>query len=341
MSIISIFVLLIILILAPLSMGLMFKEEGSGKAISFVYGFVIEWATFFVLAIPAILFKRRLSELIYFVLGVWLIFSFLGLFSFFRCGKRGSIRCLLSKSEIIYLGIFLALVAFQLYKAVFYAYADGDDSFYVATSQVADASDKMFIMDAYKGNPTRIEYRYALAPFPVWIALVSRLSGVNAATVSHVIIPLVFIPLTYIIYDEIAILFFDEDREKRYMFLCLVAVFEMFSNVSTSTSGTFLLTRARQGKEALACIVIPLMFLMIGRMIKSDFELSIKRWFLFLLISVGASLTSVFANMLIPFMILFLVICEIVGKCTIKKILASSLVALPNLCVALLYIVLD
>ncbi len=341
MGFISFVILFLILILVPFLMGCLFKGEGKGCAVFLVYGFGVEWATFFVLAVPAIILKRSLSELIYPVLGLWLMAALAGAISFFKMKKRRIEWSPLTKSEIIYLGIFLALVAFQLYKAVFYAYADGDDAFYVATSQIANASDKMYLTDAYKGGGTTMEYRYALAPFPIWIAMVSRLSGVNVATVSHVMIPVVFIILTYIIYNEIAGILFAEDKEKKYMFLSLVAVFEMFSNVSTSTSGTFMLTRARQGKEALACIIIPLMFFLILGMIKSDYELSLKRWFLLLLISVGASLTSVFANILVPFMVLFLVICEIAQKCSLKKIVASSCIVLPNLCVALLYIVLD
>lgn len=341
MNIISVVVLVAILILAPLCMGFLFRKEEGGFLGALPYGIVIEWAAFFVFAVPAIIFKRNLSELIYPVLGLWILLSLAGVFSFIRSGKHGIKATVLSKSEIIYLGIFLALVAFQLYKAVFYAYADGDDSFYVATSQVANASDKMFLADAYKGNATEMEYRYALAPFPIWIAMIARLSKVNAATLSHVIIPVVFIPVTYIIYNEIAKNFFKDNKEKRYMFLSLAAVFEMFSNVSTSTSGTFLLTRARQGKEALACIVIPLMFLEICKIIKSGYEMSFRQWITLLVLCIGASLTSVFANVLIPFMVLFLVICEIVNKCTLKRILAECLVILPNLCVAFLYIFLD
>lgn len=341
MNIISVVVLVAILILAPLCMGFLFRKEEGGFLGALPYGMVVEWAIFFVFAVPAIILKRYLSELIYPVLGLWILFSVGGVFYFIKSGKQGIKANVLSKSEIIYLGIFLALVAFQLYKAVFYAYADGDDSFYVATSQVANASDKMFQADAYKGNYTKTEYRYALAPFSIWIAMIARLSKVNVAMLSHVIIPVIFIPLTYIIYNEIAKNFFKEDKEKRYMFLSLVAVFEMFSNVSTSTSGTFLLTRARQGKEALACIVIPLMFLEIYKIIKSGYEMSFRQWITLLVLCIGASLTSVFANVLIPFMVLFLVICEIVNKCTLKRILAECLVILPNLCVAFLYIFLD
>lgn len=341
MGFISIIELLALLIIAPFAMGLLLRKKSEGLVCVLAYGFMIEWATFFVCAVPAIILERRLSEFTYPLLGLWLVLSFAGLVLFFKKKEKMPKAASLSKSEIIYLGIFIALVAFQLYKAVFYAYEDGDDSFYVATSQVASASDRMFLMDAYKGNPTEIEYRYALAPFSIWIAMLGRVCGVHIATLSHIVIPVVFILLTYIIYNEIANLFFKDSKEKKYMFLSLVAVFEMFSNVSTSTSGTFMLTRARQGKEALACIVIPLLFLEIFRMIKADYELSVRRWILLLTICMGASLTSVFANILIPFMILFLVICELVKKCPVKKILATCLVIVPNLCVVLLYYFLD
>lgn len=340
MGIVSFFVLLTIFIVIPFLLGALFKGEETGYAVSLAHGFMVEWATFFVIAVPAIIFKRSLSELIYPVLGIWLILAVVGGVLFAK-SKKSFKWCVLSKSEIIYLGIFLAIVAFQLYKAVFYAYEDGDDSFYVATSQVTNASDRMFLADAYKGNATTMEYRYALAPFPIWIAMVARLSGVNVATLSHVIIPVVFIPLTYIIYNEIGGLLFCGDREKKYMFLSLIALFEMFSNVSTSTSGTFMLTRARQGKEALACIVIPLVFLEVYRIIKSGYDIKFRRWAFLVILCIAGALTSVFANILIPFMILFLVICELINKCPIKRVLADCLVVLPNLCVAFLYIFLD
>lgn len=340
MGVFSFFVLLTIFILFPFLLGALFKGEETGYAVSLAYGFAVEWATFFVLAIPAIIFKRSLSELIYPVLGIWLVLSVVGGVLFVKSKKQFK-RCVLSKTEIIYLGIFLAIVGFQLYKAVFYAYEDGDDAFYVATSQIANASDRMFLMDAYKGTATTMEYRYALAPFPIWIAMVSRLSGVNVATLSHVIIPVVFISLTYIIYNEIAGLLFNGEREKKYMLLSLVALFEMFSNVSTSTSGTFLLTRARQGKEALACIVIPLVFLEVYRIIKSGYDIKFRQWAFLVVLCTAGALTSVFANLLIPFMILFLIICELINKCPIKRILADCLVVLPSLCVAFLYFFLD
>ena len=227
----------------------------------------------------------------------------------------------------------------MLYKTIFYAYADGDDSFYVATARTAEISDTMYLLDAYVGVPlSEPNYRYGFAPFPIWIATLARVGRIDATTLSFSILSPMLILVTYFLFNEISkLLFGAQNREKRYMFLILAAVFEMFSNVSTSTAGTFMLTRARQGKEALACIVLPFAFYELFRLLKADGNVKLRDFLILFATASAASLTSLLGNVLVPLMFMAAGIWMIVKRKNIKNILLLAMSVAVNVCTVLLY----
>lgn len=176
----------------------------------------------------------------------------------------------LSPAEWIEWLLFFALLGFQLYKAVAYASFDGDDAYYVVESLIAQESDVMYRILPYTGRPTDLDVRHALAVFPMWVAFVSVRAGVHATIVSHVIMPLVMIPLTYLLYFEIGRLLFCGmsgknalrggaafHRENIPVFMIIMGMFQIFGNVSIYTNETFFLTRTWQGKAVAGSLVIP------------------------------------------------------------------------------------
>lgn len=340
MSLISLIELIVMIIILPAMIGGLFRVKKDSFLLLLVYGYLVEWASLFVVSVPLIIKGQKLDMLVTIMVVVMAVEAAAGvLIALFRRKKDKSVeRKTLSKSGIVYLGIFLALVLFQLYKTVFYAYGDGDDSFYVSTAQIASASNSMYAVDPYIGIAIPINYRYALAPFPMWIAMLSRISGVNVSILAHTILPVILITLTYIIFSSIGKQLFDGNKEKQYMFLCLVAVFEMFSNVSTSTTGTFLLTRARQGKEALANIVVPFVFLYLLKLMKEDRSLTLKDEITLICAGLTASLTSVFGNMLFPLMMLAFLVYSIIKKKGFKTLFLIVVSVIPNILVVLLYL---
>ena len=318
------------------------KREDESPLMSLVYGLIVSWALAFAVGVPLIIMKKPLSLMRLILVVLYALLFAIGVFSLVkrkRCNKdKGQITPFKS-SEMIYLGLFLGIVAFQLYKTIFYAYADGDDAFYVAAARVAEASDKMYLTDAYLGTPSEILYRYALAPFPMWEAVLAQASGIQTTLLAHLILPPVLIVVTYIVYNEIGKLLFGvESREKRFMFLTLTAVFELFSNVSTSTSGTFLLTRARQGKEALACIILPLLFYELFRLVKAEGDTTVKDFFVLLSTVLAASLSSLLGNILTSIMLAGAVLWMIIRKKRFKNMVIISAPVLISIMTVLLYI---
>ncbi|MBO4679042.1 MAG: hypothetical protein J5626_05170, partial [Lachnospiraceae bacterium] len=326
------------MLVAAALMGYNFKREDESTLMAVVYGFIIEWALAFFVATPLVIKEQSLTLVVKILVPLYIVCMAAGLIRAVLANRKSrkdteSVKKVaLKPSEIVYLGLFLGIVLFELYKTIFYAYADGDDAFYVATAKIAEASDRMYLLDAYIGIPTEIPYRYAFAPFPIWIAALARISGIDSTTLSFSVISPVLILVTYFLYSEISkLLFGAENREKRYMFLCLAAIFEMFSNVSTSTSGTFMLTRARQGKEALACIIIPFAFYELFRVVKADGEIKFKDFVILFVTASAASLTSLLGNVLVPIMYFGAGIWMLIGRKKFKNMLFLALSIVVNL----------
>ena len=341
MTVVKIVVFAVVLVLAAAIMGNNLKRKDEGALMTVVYGFVLQWAVAFLVATPLVVLEKPLTLMVRILMPLYGVLAVTGLARavvLARTKKEKAARVPFSFAEIMYLGIFLGIVIFELYKTIFYAYADGDDAYYVAAARIADASDKMYIIDAYLGIIGVIPFRYALAPFPMWIASLARVSGIDSTTISFSVLSPVFIVVTYILFNEISNLLFGENREKRYMFLVLAAVFEMFSNVSTSTAGTFMLTRARQGKEALACIILPLMFYELFRLCKAEGNVKFMDFLMLFTTATAAALTSMLGNVLVPLMLAAAGVWMIVKRKNFKNLVLLAMSLAVNLCTILLYL---
>lgn len=248
---------------------------------------------------------------------------------------------LLDKKEMVYLGLFLGLVLYQLYKAIFFAYADGDDAYYVAVSQsVSGNVDALYKYNAYTGLEEAIAYRYALAPFPIWQTYFSRLLGLNAATIAHICMPLLLIPVTYFIYNAIGIKLYKDNRTKRYMFLCLISVFVLFSRYSMYSPEFFMLARTRQGKEALGNIIIPILFFVMADIVSREkWNIKFQDVLLLFVVCISAALTSVFGNLVVLLVLFGIFVYSFVKKTGWKDRILPVVPGIINLAVMAMYII--
>jgi len=344
----SIVILAIMLIIIPYLSGLLFTDNKETVPATYVYGYMVNFAVFFVAAIYAILKDKSLQFLTVAYLVPAVIIALLGVF--YGIFKKNLFRTVrnpgLSKAEMIYLSCFLGVVLFQLYKTVFYTYVDGDDAYYVALSQDMYSTGLLYRNNPYLGPyDGNLNYRYALAPFSAWISVLSKTANLQVTVVSFVIIPCVLIIITYILYGLIAKVLFDENREKRYVFMLLISVFVMFSNVSTSTAETFLLTRARQGKEGLSNIVIPFMFFLIANLIKKWHEeneekkIDLNTFILILCGALSGGLMSVFGNILVLIMLFLFFVFIVLKEKRFWPAVQVAVLAISNMAMTLFYII--
>ena len=353
-------------------------------------GYFAMWAVFEVVAIPAVIFVRyrnfRAASIGFMILsilcaaaGVWLTVRRRRVQGIVFASRRVSFEERkndehvtivkrikekliknvrgMSWAERVEWLLFFVLLGFQLYKSAAYASFDGDDAYYVVESLIAQQADVMYRILPYTGRATDLDVRHALAVFPMWIAFVAVKSDIHATIVSHLIMPFVLIPLSYLVYYEIGRALFGRRaegtdsllyRENLPIFMIVIALFQIFGNVSIYTNETFFLTRTWQGKAVVGSLVIPAlfwMFLWIYDGKKRNEDLAHKRctdiglWIVFVCINMTAGICSSIAVFLVCILMAVTALCLAVVERDYKVILKMGAVCIPNVIYMAIYVI--
>ena len=201
--------------------------------------------------------------------------------------------------------LFGAMVVFQLVMRLTQQVSDGDDAFYIATATTAVDSNTMNLIQPYTGVVTPdLDVRHAFSSGPLWLAFLSKLTGVHAAIMAHCVLSLVFIILHYVIMIGVAKVLFKDKRREQYLMGCIIALFNIYGFVSIFTAQTFMLTRTWQGKSMFANLFIPAVFLVLlwiastkkGKRIPNIYY-AVGAMLLF-----GATSTTTLATLVMPFL---------------------------------------
>lgn len=286
--------LLIWLLAVPVGLGLLFEklfkreempEQTGTLGITFITGYIVMFALLEIVGIPVMLLSvyhgySRFVLLYVLVLAGSSVAGYLLYLKERRAG-RGSVGGDVHAGKKLrkgmrsgwlfkepfdtwegrgFLLLFLLLVLFQLYMSFTRASFDGDDAYYVVQSLTAQQIDTLYRIDPNNGMSMPLDARHALALFPIWEAFVGTICGIHATIVAHSIVPLILIPLTYLVYYEIGKKLFADKQRQLLVFMALIALWQMFGNVSIYTNETFFLTRTWQGKSFAGNFVIPVVF---------------------------------------------------------------------------------
>lgn len=262
--------------------------------------------------------------------------------------------------------LFLILLGFQLYKAAAFASFDGDDAYYVVESLLAQEAGVMYRILPLTGGSTGLDVRHAMAVFPMWVAFVSVRAGVHATIVSHVVMPLVLIPLTYLLYYEIGRALFLRTpqtgadsgrvgpgregrthetvfrRENLPTFMIIMAVFQIFGNVSIYTNETFFLTRTWQGKAVAGALVIPALvwvFLQIYDKGVKNGRTEPGIWMLLVCVNMTAGVCSSIAVFLVCILTAVTTFCLAVAERDWKILFKVGASCIPNVVYMAVYVI--
>lgn len=189
----------------------------------------------------------------------------------------------------------LSAISFQMIMAVLYASIDGDDAYYVVQSVLTDETNTLYRIKPYTGLSTGMDLRHALAVFPVWIAYLARVTGIHATIMAHTILPLVIIPVVYLVYLEIGKILLKKDRAKLPIFMLFIVLMHIFGKVSIYTGATFFITRTWQGKSLLANLVVPLIIWLVVSIFADNNYADLSRvwlWILLILTNFVAAMSS-------------------------------------------------
>ncbi len=267
----KIIALILWLLVIPFCMGLLFmpllKEGLRTVGVALIGGYIFMFTVLELVGIPVVLLTvyHGFTTLTRILTPVLLLCAAAGVFVTFYGRKRGCMCDFnsiagwkgVSVEEKIVFMLFLLIVGFQLYMAFTRASFDGDDAYYGVQALIAQQKDTLYRVNPYNGRSTPLDVRHALALFPIWEAYVGSMSGVHATIVSHSVVPLVLIPLTYILYYQIGKVLLRKRKDLLPMFMVVIALWQMFGYISLYTTETFFLTRTWQGKSFAGNFVIP------------------------------------------------------------------------------------
>ncbi len=329
-----------------------FFMERRKHSLSFMWvsGYILSWALFQLVTVPLVLLHvpQGFVAAVKLFAGLSLALAAVGAFLMIRAGKKSSRLTLVkgegtgSRQHKIYWGIFLTLVALQLVLAVGMTYQDGDDAYYVAISTLTESSNTLYELMPYSMGATGLDMRHGLAPFPVWIAFLARISGIPAVSVAHVAVPLALIPTTYLIFYQIGRLLFEKKKERLPLFLCFTAILVIFGNYSLYTAENFMLARSRQGKSALGCIVIPMVFLLFFLILDRAEKEQRDQWMLWVLLGAAVTAACLCTTLGTMLMCMLLGITGLCSALTYRRpglAVKTALCCIPALAYAALYFV--
>lgn len=375
MNILSIMSLLFWMVIVPFCIGFIpcsfMEQRKRTPAMIFLSGYFLMWAVFGVIFIPIIVFvipyNFTIATNLFMVVAVMMAIA--GIVMYVR-GSRMNLdgwmipgrhrkRSIvdgnktdvvtddvtgMTRKDQIWLClewlIFFALLGFQLYKAVCYTSFDGDDAYYVVQSAIAQQANVMYYILPYTGGATSLDTRHALAVFPMWVAFVSAKSGIHSTIVSHSVMPILLIPLSYIVFYQVGRVLFDQDDKKdtSVMFLILMAVFQIFGYVSLYTNETFFLTRTWQGKAIVGSLIIPAMLWILLEMFRHYETAQKGMWLLLVCVNMCAGVCSSIAVFLVTILMGLVAVFMAISRRQFKILLQMACVCIPNVLYVALYV---
>ncbi len=341
-----------LLFAVPVFVGSLFQKNVDhylkGIIFQWVSGQLFLWACFQLICVPMILLEMSFRYVIIWYSAVLALSVLAAAFLAFR-GRRKAVSLSLIKgadrrqSVLLWL-IFWAVLGFQLVQAVRMTYRDGDDAFYVAISSITQDALTMYRKQPYTGFGTELDARHGLAPFPIWIAYLAEITGIRAVTVAHVVVPVALIAMTYGIFYLLGRFLLRGKREPLPLFLIFTELLVLFGDYSFYTAENFMIARSRQGKAALGSIVIPvllLLLLVLLRQLQEGEKILVKYYVLLAAANITGCLCSTMGAMLCCLLVGIAGACGAIAFKRWKILIPMAVCCLPDVCYAVLYLILD
>ncbi len=237
--------------------------------------------------------------------------------------------------------IAVAGIVVQVVLQIVLAYMEVDDSYYVSEAAGAIGADMLYYRIPYTGITTGFDARHALAPFPIWLALISDICGMRVVSMAHVMIPALFLPLTYLVYGLFGYILLEKNRRFLPVFMLFTELLVTFGFYSYMTPEKFFITRLREGKATIASLIIPgiiMCLYMIIRSLGDDKERRVKAYILLFILNVSGCLCSTLGALVCAMPV---AICGILSAIMYKKIrhlIPLAICCLPCLLFAIMYL---
>lgn len=239
------------------------NEKQGGLLKSALYGSIIMFVLFEIIVIPMTITGQSLTLLTQMWAVLIAIISVISaivakgfLFEEFK-----KLPTKLKSFTYVY-GVLIILICIQIFVCVKYIFLHSSDAYYVGMATTTLNTDRLFMYSPYTGAEMNwLNYKtHLIASIPVFWAMLAKLFGVSGALMCHSIVPIIFIPIGYILYREIGLLLFKQDKRAVNVFVLIICFSNFFIGKNYDSSYELLSTSIWQGGAFLYNIVLPGIF---------------------------------------------------------------------------------
>lgn len=306
----------------------------SGLLKAWTFGQMLCFALLQIMAVPMILLRWRFNALFWSYCGAVAVLLGFGAWRLKHTRMAFDARPRSWLCAAV-LAVALLLMLCQSGAYFFGVHLDEDDARWLA-----EANDAMTYGDMMTRSYETGDYlgsiqvpKDATSPWPMMIAIVSRILRTRPVVFAHTLYAPVELLLLYGIYWFVAEELF-ESKESRAAFLFFIALLNAFLGRTVFTQSTFSLVRIWQGKATVAGVMIPLLFYLFLRINRADKTVD---WLKLPVVCCAACLMSGMGITLAPIMIAVYGVYNILAYRNWKRIPLAVLAVLPSAVFLMVY----
>ena len=341
------------------------QEKNNPLTKCFLTGYLMLWTLIELISVPLTVLRLNYIILVVTVSIICMGFAAIGFWHIIGLMKKqhnekkdmGTLRSALisvfrTKEDIVFFLIFLAGVLFVLYRMESTLFFDSDDSRFVVNAIDIVRSKRILYINPVTGDPISNSYhdftKDLLGQWASFLAYGSIVSGIDTTVWAHMIYPLIgfilLLSVYWILLDEVPVSRESSDRsvvikgafstaEKSLIGLVILAIY-MYGYFSNQSAEVFSMIRIWQGKATLAGIgllSLILCFMYIWKEPKN-----IEGYVLLFMANISACLMTSMGLAVAPIMIGIYSIVLAVSKKSLRVIVLSAIICVPNVLLYLL-----
>lgn len=351
MSLLNILLILLYGVLMPFLVGKLWtrkNEEHAGTiAFPIVCGAVTMFALFEILAVPMILLKQPF-HLLYqsWLICMWVIVIASAIWNYKKIIQTfqltfEQLKKMKGKEWLVW-SVAIFLILFQTWLLAGNMHTDTDDARFVAEAMEAYEKDTMLqyhpLTGEFLGHPIGEMNKDISAPFPFFYTLLGKLFQLSPTIVAHVVLPILLIPLAYLVYYLIGRYLLKGNRLYTGLFLNLLSLVHLFAFESIYATGYTLLTIIWQGRSVLAMIILPFVWYLLMYLTSDCEDKDARRYYLLLCCAViAACLTSSMSAILAPILTAAYMVVNVMKRRSVMPLFWMFLLWIPSIISFLLY----
>lgn len=338
--------ILIVAVIVPMLSGSLlsfrFENEDKSAARDIAYGFMLMCVLFLVLAVPMIFMRMPFHTLKYSWTAVIAVLCVISLVLGLRRGKykdilagiRGFFGQIISDrfTGVIWIAA-VFVIMFEACLPTVRMHVDTDDARFIAEAMEAVEKDTMLLHHAitgkYIGFVPGEQIKDVTSPYPLFIALLSRLFGLHPAITAHTVLPFLLILLSYIVFFMIGDFLTGSDVKKTGLFLLFLSFINLFSFETIYSSGYTLLTIIWQGRSVCAMIMLPFLWYILMRFTVKD-KISVYDCLFVMAAALGNTMLSNMGSILAPIFIAAYAFVNLIKRKSLKISVFMCICAVPS-----------